>query len=309
MAEQDITDEYLEKLRLKVNRRMYIVYILSAAALLLFFRCFYWMLIDQDDNIILIYLEIGLSSLLSGAGFFLLFAFLLTNRVYNRFNENYKTKYVMQLIREIPGFQDLHYEQKAGFSWDDIRNAAVVGCGNKHEFESEDLLTGSCGNIGFKMSDVITRQWVGGGKKTRLEIIFRGQVICFYQFDDIKISNGHLQIFQKKSQSDIKGWTAEHEIKTENEIFNKNFQIYSTDEHNAFYLLTPLTMEKIMDFSQAVGEQSAVTFCADKMYVAISRTRSMFDARADMPVQEQKKDILEDMELLLKAREILIALQ
>lgn len=309
MAEQDITDEYLEKLRLKVNRRMYIVYILSAAALLLFFRCFYWMLIDLDDNIVLIYLGIGFFTLLLGAGFFLLLAFLLTDRVYNRFNENYKTKYVMQLIREIPGFQDLHYEQKAGFSWDDIRNAAVVSCGNKHEFESEDLLTGSCGNIGFKMSDVITRQWVGGGKKPRLEIIFSGQVICFYKFDDIKISNGHLQIFQKKSQSDIKGWTAEHEIKTENEIFNKNFQIYSTDEHNAFYLLTPLTMEKIMDFSQAVGEQSAVTFCADKMYVAISRTRSMFDARADMPVQEQKKDILEDMELLLKAREILIALQ
>lgn len=309
MTEQGISDEYLEKLRLKVKRRMYIVYVLSAAALLLLLWLFYWMLIDQDDNIVLIYLEIGFSALMAGVGAFSLLWFLIASRAYNRFNENYKNKYVLQLIREIPGFWDLRYEPKAGFDWNDIRNAAVVGCGDEKEFESEDLLTGSYENTGFKMSDVITKRWVGGGKRARIETVFRGQVICFYKFDDIKISNGHLQIFQKEFQSDIKGWMAEHKIETENVLFNRKFQIYAADEHNAYYILTPLVMEKIMKFAQAIGEQTAVTFCGNKMFVAISRSRSMFDARADIPVQEQKKDILEDMKILQIAREMLIALK
>lgn len=309
MTEQGISDEYLEKLRLRVKRRMYVVYVLSAAALLFLLWFFYWMLIDQDDNIVLIYLEIGFSALMAGVGAFSLLWFLIASRAYNRFNENYKNKYVLQLIREIPGFWDLRYEPKAGFDWNDIRNAAVVGCGDEKEFESEDLLTGSYENTGFKMSDVITKRWVGGGKRARIETVFRGQVICFYKFDDIKISNGHLQIFQKEFQSDIKGWMAEHKIETENVLFNRKFQIYAADEHNAYYILTPLVMEKIMKFAQAIGEQTAVTFCGNKMFVAISRSRSMFDARADIPVQEQKKDILEDMKILQIAREMLIALK
>lgn len=307
MAEQGISDEYLEKLRLSVKRRMNIVYVLSAAALLFLFWFYYKMLIGQDDNIVLIYFEIGVSALVTEAGAILLFWCLIAGRTYNRFNEAFKTRYVLQLIREIPGFRDMQYEQKSGFSWDDIRNAAVVGCGDKKQFESEDLLTGSCENTGFKMSDVITKRWVNGGKRARIETVFSGQVICFYKFDNIKTSNGHLQVFQKKFQSDIKGWTAQHQIETEDVLFNRKFQIYAADEHNAFYILTPQVMEKITEFSQAIGEQTAVAFCGNKMFVAISRSRSMFDARVDIPVGEQKKDILDDMEILRKAREMLIA--
>lgn len=303
--EKVITEEQLEKLRNKAKKRTYITYILSIISVPLYMWLLY---IAQREREVLSWLfivKIVVVSVVFGVGTLGLLWYLIVKSSYNKFNENFKSKYVVQTISGISGFDKLEYTQKDGFQWDDIRNAAVVACGDKKYFESEDLLFGKYNGMTFKISDVTTKKLVHRNKKTRIEEIFNGQIICFFQFDDIKVSNGHLQIFEKEFLSNISGWKAEHEIHTENEAFNKRFNIYASDEHNAYYILTPQRIEKIMEFSYAIKEQISLVFYNNKLFVAVKRP-SMFDAVVDETVSKQTENIIEDAKIIQKAKEILI---
>ena len=145
--------------------------------------------------------------------------------------------------------------------------------------------------------DPSTRKMVRMSKKNRVEEIFSGQMICLDQFDDKKKSNGHVQIFEKKFMSNMIGWKAENEIHTENEVFNSRFSVFAHDEHNAYYILTPQRMEKIMHFADVMNGQVSFVFRDEKLFVAVRRD-SMFDASMDEPVSKQTKNILQDAEFI-----------
>ncbi|MEY8368428.1 DUF3137 domain-containing protein [Anaerovoracaceae bacterium 42-11] len=303
--ENHISEEALEKLRRKAKVRTYATYILALLVLLTAIPCAYMLLEGEEENTIVRILESVFGAAVLSCGALGLFWIILARSAYNRFDQAFKIRYVLPLIETQTGFSDIHYVPKAGFDWDEIRNAAVVACGDKRYFESEDLLMGNYEGVPFKFSDVTTKRMVHRNKKNRIEEIFSGQVLGFKQYG-LKESDGHLQIFQKEFLSNIKGWTAEHKIETDNALFNKKFQIFSADEHNAYYILTPQVMEKIITFSEAIGEQIAIAFRGGYMFIAICRVRSMFNPYVDQPVSEQTKLILEDISILQKAKEILI---
>ena len=141
--------------------------------------------------------------------------------------------------------------------------------------------------------------------KRKVEEIFSGQVLCLFGFDDLKVSKGHIQIFEKEFLSSFSGWKAEYQIQTENEAFQNRFQVYAEDEHNAYYILTPQRMEKIMEFADAVEGQISLVFYDEKLFAAVKR-ESMFDAVMDEPVSKQTEYILEDADFIQKAKGILI---
>ena len=223
--EDFINVEQLENLRGKAKRLDKIVTVLSVISFPLYIWLFYAAMIQEEMPGIFIAKLIVVAAVLSLGTFGLLWL-IIAKHAYNKFNENFKTKYVVQTINEIKGFEDLRYYQKNGFSWDDVKNMGVVACGDKRYFESEDLLFGIYDNIRFKISDVTTKKMVRGNKRNKIKEIFSGQIICLFQFDDMKVSNGYLQIFEKEFLSNMSGWKAENEIHTENEIFNSRFSVY-----------------------------------------------------------------------------------
>lgn len=311
--EQLMQEEQLEKTRLRAKKLEKVVIILSVAMLLVYIVLGY-MLAIQDNGIsalsgseivIFIVENVFVVAVLSvGTG--LLLWLIIVKRAYDKFNTGFKSKYVLQVISAIEGFEKLQYVPKGGFTWDDVRNAAVVNCGDKKYYDSEDLLIGEYENIRFKISDVNTYKMVRMNKRNRVEEIFSGQMICLDQFDENKKSNGHVQIFEKKFMSNMIGWKAEHKIQTENEAFNSRFSVFARDEHNAYYILTPQRMEKIMHFADVMDGQVSFVFRDEKLFVAIRRD-SMFDASIDEPVSKQTKNITEDAEFIQMAKEILIA--
>lgn len=214
-------------------------------------------------------------------------------------------QYVIQVLNNIPGFEQLEYQPDGGFTWDEIQNAGVVAKGEKQHFKSEDQLLGEYENVKFRISDVVTKKTVRRDDKREVEEIFGGQVLCLFGFDDMKVSKGHIQIFEKEFLSNFSGWKAEHRIQTESEAFQNRFQIYAEDEHNAYYILTPQRIEKIMEFADAVEGQISLVFYDEKLFAAVKR-ESMFDAVMDEPVSKQTKYILEDAEFIQKAKGILI---
>lgn len=305
MEEKIISEEQLEIMRHKARKRQNIAIVLTFLAFVLYIGMFYVALIEKEGMSVLFVVKIVFAAAVLAIATFGLLWYIVVHRTYEKFNSNYKSKYVTQVLNGISGFEGLEYHPEGGFTWDDIRNAAVVACGEKKYFESEDQLFGEYENVKFRISDVVTKKTVRRDHKRKVEEIFSGQVLCLFGFDDLKVSKGHIQIFEKEFLSSFSGWKAEYQIQTENEAFQKRFQVYAEDEHNAYYILTPQRMEKIMQFADAVEGQISLVFYDEKLFAAVKR-ESMFDAVMDEPVSKQTEYILEDADFIQKAKGILI---
>ena len=75
----------------------------------------------------------------------------------------------------------------------------------------------------------------------------------------------------------------------------------------SFYILTPQLLGKISQFADQAWNQIAVTFCGPAMYVAVHRSRSMFDGNVDEPIAKLRQDILADARLLKTAGDLLLS--
>ncbi len=301
-----VSEEMLESLRSKAKKLERIVVIISLITFPLYGFLFYKAMIDEEGFSALFALKIIIIAAVLSIGTLGFLWFIIVKQAYDKFNLAFKSKYVLQTINEIAGFEKLQYIPKGGFLWDDVKEAAIVACGDKRYYESEDLLFGEYENVSFKISDVITKKMVRRNKKNRVEEIFSGQIMCLYKFDDMKVSNGYLQVFENKFLSDMSGWKAEHKIETENETFNDRFSVYASDEHNAYYILTPHRIEKIISFADAIDGQVSFVFNEEKLFVAVRR-ESLFDANMDEPVSGQHKKIIEDAKFIQDAKEILVS--
>ena len=65
-------------------------------------------------------------------------------------------------------------------------------------------------------------------------------------------------------------------------------------------------MEQILRLADEVKEQISLTFNGKILYVAITRSRNMFDGYIDTPLEEQTADIEQDIQLLCRAGDLLI---
>ena len=88
-------------------------------------------------------------------------------------------------------------------------------------------------------------------------------------------------------------------------MFNNRFLVYASDEHNAYYILTPQRMEEIIRFADAVDGQVSLVFNEENLFVAV-KGDSMFDASLEEPVSEQTGRIAEDADFIQRAGEILV---
>ena len=305
MGEKMITEEQLEIMRNKARKRQNIAIVLTLLAFVVYIFMFYAVLSEKESMSVLFVVKIVFAAAVLAVATFGLLWFIVVHRTYEKFNANYKSQYVIQVLNNIPGFEQLEYQPDGGFTWDEIQNAGVVAKGEKQHFKSEDQLLGEYENVKFRISDVVTKKTVRRDDKREVEEIFGGQVLCLFGFDDMKVSKGHIQIFEKEFLSSFSGWKAEHRIQTESEAFQNRVQIYAEDEHNAYYILTPQRIEKIVEFADAVEGQISLVFYDEKLFAAVKR-ESMFDAVMDEPVSKQTKYILEDAEFIQKAKGILI---
>jgi hypothetical protein len=86
-----------------------------------------------------------------------------------------------------------------------------------------------------------------------------------------------------------------YSIDLENENFNQAFDVQTTDEIKARYILSSSMMERILNFKQRHREKVEISFVESRMYLALSSGRNYFEPKLFHPMKDQSKAIYDDL--------------
>lgn len=224
----------------------------------------------------------------------------------------YKDTFLNGMFNEF--FDHAHYMGQFGFTQYKVGEFDLYQFGNR--FESEDQLSGEYKGVHFEQADV--RIWKhidsnGSGSSENIEY-FKGRMFIF----DIQIKNvDSIKIFNKlpmntKRDYRIRG-SEDKRVKMESMEFNDAFTVYSEDAHDAFYVLTPTMMEKLMDIYHKyckITEYSfhdiSFHFKDGKLYFAMECFGNAFDP-GEFPISypEEKAKLKEDIQVIIELIECL----
>lgn len=208
-------------------------------------------------------------------------------------------------------FQNYTYRPEEGFSKNEIMRLGLWDeTKGSYKVSSEDFLTGTYKGVYYEQCDLTV--YVRAKNDNNYRSTFYG---CISKFRFEKKITGRLIIMSygmglKYVSNDL------DDIKTENQEFNRKFNIYAEDGHDAFYVLTPHFMEYLLNLYKTVpvgtttsyplqGDM-AIIFNGNIMTILRGNVR-MFELprEKDFDYFKIQKDIISDMNKLLGVVDIL----
>ena len=201
-----------------------------------------------------------------------------------------------------------HYDHvtldvKSGFSHEYIRSTEMLGLGNI--YSSNDLLKGGYKGVDFEQADLLIQQQTSTGKSTVTVTLFKGQYRIF-EFN--KNFTSYLQIRDKegalfgKNAKPYQFFTQREKtthLKLENKEFNGIFDVYASDAHEAFYILTPHFMEKIMELNTLMDCTIVIGFIDNRMHMASYTNQDLFEPSLFSQINEEYlKKIEQEAEII-----------
>jgi hypothetical protein len=206
-------------------------------------------------------------------GFFVAF----TLPKHNAYKNQYKREVVETILKRT--FDNLYFEPKKGLSRDVIAGTGMMMMGNR--YSSNDYISGRYKNTGFAQSDVCIQHVTRRGKNTHTTTYFRGRWMIFdfnknFAADLLVRENGFYYTKQKG------GWFSPEEermerLKLEDEQFNREFDVFAQNEHEAYYILTPHIMESIRDLNAKISGKLVLCFVASKLHVGVHNNKDAFE--------------------------------
>ncbi|WP_419769983.1 MAG: DUF3137 domain-containing protein [Candidatus Marinarcus sp.] len=263
-----VTLKKLESERENVKQRVILIFLPLTLIYFSFIFYFYDEITKKEDALNWI---VMLYAVLAGA----LYKFLIKD-----YRKSFKNKVIQPLIEAIhEGFiyiEDSHISEKI-FNRSDLFSIPHVITGN-------DYVSGLVEGVKLQFSDLHAQKIKRSGKNVHHETIFQGLFILA-EFN--KIFKGKTLVLPDQAQSLfgdlIGGWLQSNNInrdelvKLDNIEFEKNFVVYSTDQIEARYILTPALMERLLDFKRRLNHPIYISFIDDYIHVAVYSNKDMFE--------------------------------
>ena len=206
----------------------------------------------------------GMTNLLTMAPFGI-YAFLkriITKEIRGKFKNQVVAKVVKDINPNFIYLKDLHISESEF-------NQTGIFSTEGRIFEGDDLISGEIESVKFKMSDVRLKEIRRRGKSTQIVDIFKGVVFIaeFY-----KNFSSHTTVL---GSSEAK--TFGKKIKVDNVDFNNHFRVYTDDEINAFYILSPNFMQRFLKLQKRLDCVINVVFLENKIYLYIDNGKDNFE--------------------------------
>lgn len=195
---------------------------------------------------------------------------VISNVIFQEKVKKIKPRIVNSLLSKY--FDDAQYFPNRGLTELEVQTSELLK--KPDRFYSEDYLKGSVKGVNFVSSDLNLqeRRVSSNGKTTTVHYVtyFLGR---FFIIDFNKKFDGKILVLEEKRSTLFSKYKS---IKLESIEFNKTFNTYSLDEHNAFYVLTPHLMEALLELEAKNPGRLYVSFIRDKLYIAIHNNRDTF---------------------------------
>lgn len=146
-------------------------------------------------------------------------------------------------------------------------------------YRGDDLITGVIDKTDFQMSELHTEyKNVTTDNKGRTEVrwdtIFKG---LFLHIDFNKKIKGQTFVVPDYTENIFGKWAQKFQtsnyrgqlVKLENQEFENSFAVYSNDQIEARYILTPKMMEAIVDLKKQINRIIYISFIESRVYIAI----------------------------------------
>lgn len=193
-------------------------------------------------------------------------------RKHKVFQKEFKEKLVFPILRN--HFDDLTYYWDGVFTNADVRGFGLTAMGNR--FKTEDHITASYRGIKFDQADVVIRN--KSGKHTYT--YFSGRMFAF-QYPDMK-NVDRIKIYSKKFDYRA-SYGSMKRVHLENLNYDDKYDTYSMSEHDAFYLLTPQMMERLLELGTKYPN-FAIHFCGKMVYVGVDNLKDSMDPPMNKPL-------------------------
>jgi hypothetical protein len=207
--------------------------------------------------------------------FFISFGFFLfaenKRKVYAKRYKSYVIEYVINRH-----FDDVNYTPDYGIDEMTVYSTGMVKKGNT--FESEDLISGTYKGVPFTQSDVRIQYRQGGMKYSKRIDFFTGRWMIF-RFNKNFVCN--LQVIEKGFTASKKGKDQEgnrlQKLEMDDESFNRSFKINCEDEQEAYYILTPQMMRRMIELKEKTNGKLMFCFLNNSLHIACNTGKNSFE--------------------------------
>ncbi len=207
---------------------------------------------------------------------------------FKNLSNEFKTKYLPNEINKI--YPNCHYDVTSGFDKEEVYQSKVLS--RQDRYYSEDLMTGEYEGVSFQSADLKLQDVRKSGKSTKVVTVFLGRV---YKFEFNKRFKSNIIINQPNFFKHLFGW---NRVKTESTKFNSELSIYSDNEHEAFYILTPHFMDRLLELDEHYRNKISFSFINNHLYIAINSKQDTFDLKMFRPLdlsilEEYRKQLMD----------------
>lgn len=229
--------------------------------------------------------------------------------IVSRYTKGYTAQFKEDVVGRVVKFVDagLSYNWSRGIS-EQAYMASQLFQTTPDRYSCEDLVWGTVGKTAIQFSEVhseykTTTTDSKGRTQTRWHTIFKG---LFFIADFNKHFQGETVVVQDTAERLLGRFGKKLQainpsrgqlVELEDVEFEKLFAVYSSDQIEARYLLTPALMARITDFVKRTGHHIALSFVGSNLYVAIPHSKDMFEPRLFKPVNDPKlvQEYLDDL--------------
>ncbi len=213
------------------------------------------------------------------------------------------------LLGKVCGFLDLNYsEVPAGFPFDNFNDIGLLP--GHHRRKLEDNISGTHDGVAFSLCEarLERRQRDSKGRTTYVEV-YHG---ILFQLTFPKRFSGRTLVTRDGGSigNFFRGIGKQERVTLEDPRFEKMFEVYSSDQVEARYLMTPTFMERMMDLADTFGKKSVeLAFVDDHLLVSIRVTQDQFEGGGMFRAMDDTKRIETLIEEICKIYDLIDTLQ
>lgn len=263
-----VTLDKLEQERKKVKKRIIATFVPYTIFVGLFVVHAYNSYYDEELLSIILALLLG--------GYFLIYVLLVKN-----YTNDFKEQIISPLIKAID--ENLNYSKNRHIAKSIFKRADLFSSPDR--VSGNDYVSGEISDVSLSFSDIHAEERYTDSKgKTKWRTIFQG---LFIVADFNKSFQGKTVVLPDTAQSVfgnlIGNWlqsinfSRDELIKMDNPEFEKEFVVYSTDQIESRYILSPALMTRLLEFKEKTKHPLYISFNENSIHIAIYNNKDLFE--------------------------------